>query len=146
MSLPRGRPGRGLRESGTALVEFAIALPLLLLLWLLLYTRPFELVVGGRDPGIYINTAARIAARGGLAVPDAFFARITPEKITVDTVNQVSVQVETDGVKGGLKNINLSESYFRGKMTRVPATGRPRAEIIAAYSGTVLGRFGGTEA
>ncbi len=57
-------------------------LPLLLLLWLLLYTRPFELVVGGRDPGIYINTAARIAARGGLAVPDAFFARITPEDRT----------------------------------------------------------------
>ena len=65
--------------------------------------------------------------------------------VAVDTVNQVAVQVETEGVKGGLKNINLSESYFRGKMTRVPATGRPRAEIIAAYSGTVLGRFGGTE-
>lgn len=57
-------------------------LPVLLLLWLALYSRPFELVVGGRDPGIYINTAARIATRGGLAVPDEFFSRITPEDRT----------------------------------------------------------------
>lgn len=54
-------------------------LPLLLLLWLLLYTRPFELVVGGRDPGIYVNTAAQIATTGRLALPDPFFARLSAE-------------------------------------------------------------------
>ncbi len=52
---------------------------LLLLLWLLLYTRPFELVVGGRDPGIYVNTAAQIATAGRLALPDPFFARLGAE-------------------------------------------------------------------
>lgn len=55
-------------------------LPLLLLLWLLLYARPFELVVGGRDPGVYVNTAAQIAVTGRLALPDPFFARLTAEE------------------------------------------------------------------
>ncbi len=60
-------------------------LPFLVLLWLLLYTRPFELVVGGRDPGIYVNTAAQIAAAGRLALPDPFFARLSSDDQTLLT-------------------------------------------------------------
>ena len=47
---------------------------LLALLWLLLYGRPFEMLIGGRDPGVYVNTAAQIAEQGSIVVTDPFFA------------------------------------------------------------------------
>ena len=50
----------------------------LFLLWMLLFARPFDLVTGGRDPGVYVNTAAQIAEQGGLAVADPFFADLDP--------------------------------------------------------------------
>ena len=40
----------------------------------LLYCRPSEYVLGGRDHGVYINTGTHIARTGGLAVRDAVLA------------------------------------------------------------------------
>ncbi|MFO7631543.1 MAG: glycosyltransferase family 39 protein, partial [Caldilinea sp.] len=73
---------RGRWPAHLAQWRFAQPLPiyfwLLISLWLLLYIRPFDLVIGGRDPGVYVNTAAQIAEQGGLAVLDPFLADLTP--------------------------------------------------------------------
>ena len=51
---------------------------LLLCLWLLLYGRPFEMVIGGSDPGVYINIAAQIAEQGTISVKSPVLNALAP--------------------------------------------------------------------
>jgi hypothetical protein len=47
---------------------------LLICLWLLLYCRPFEMVIGGSDPGVYVNIAKQIAEQGTITTRSPIFA------------------------------------------------------------------------
>jgi hypothetical protein len=57
----------------TARPTWTVVLPLLLVLagwWINFRVPPAEYVIGGRDPGIYMNEGVRIAQRGGVKVAD----------------------------------------------------------------------------
>jgi 4-amino-4-deoxy-L-arabinose transferase-like glycosyltransferase len=45
----------------------------------LLFSRPAELIVGGEDPGVYINTGIHIARTGGLVIEDETMSAVPAE-------------------------------------------------------------------
>ncbi|MCA9899234.1 MAG: hypothetical protein H6654_18950 [Ardenticatenaceae bacterium] len=51
----------------------------LLLVGVLLSGRPSEYIVGGRDHGVYVNTAIHIAKTGGIIVQDEEITAVSPE-------------------------------------------------------------------
>jgi hypothetical protein len=59
------RPSRGLRT---------LAVLLLVALSFALFFRPFEWVVGGRDPGVYVNTGVNIARTGSIIIHSEILA------------------------------------------------------------------------
>ena len=67
------------RLGATALVPAAIAG---LALWVVFYVPPAEYVVGGKDPGVYMNEGIQIAQRGSLTVTEPLVASI-PEEFRV---------------------------------------------------------------
>lgn len=64
-----GPNARGVRAA--TLVPLALALTAL---WR--FTPPFEYIIGGKDPGVYINEGIQIAQRGAIVVPDAVVAAV----------------------------------------------------------------------
>jgi hypothetical protein len=68
---PRRRPTIG--EIGAALAPVA-----LVALGLWLYSPPAEYVMGGKDPGAYMNTGIQIAQRGALETRDPVVASVPP--------------------------------------------------------------------
>jgi hypothetical protein len=61
----RSSARRRLRQAGAVLVPLA-----LVGLAVVLYAPPAEYVIGGRDPGVYMNAGIQIAQRGGLVTED----------------------------------------------------------------------------
>lgn len=70
LKLPAGAPRPGLS-----------ALPPIVLLGLALwlYTPPGELLLGGKDPGVYVNEGVQIAQRGSLVIRDPVVASVPPD-------------------------------------------------------------------
>lgn len=62
---------RSLRWDRTHLIAAA-----LLLISAVLFFRPFENIVGGRDGGVYVNTGIHIARTGSIHIPDDFFSEV----------------------------------------------------------------------
>lgn len=69
------------RGPASALAERAGALGLVAVLAgaVALYQPPFPYVLGGLDPGVYVNTAAHIVRSGGLVWRDADLAALPPD-------------------------------------------------------------------
>lgn len=61
------------RLSWAAVVPAGIAVAAI---WL--YTPPFEYVIGGRDPGTYLNEGIQIAQRGSVVIRDETIATVPP--------------------------------------------------------------------
>lgn len=55
------------------------AVLVLLFLSGVLFFRPFENILGGRDGGVYVNTGVNIANTGAIPVPDPLFLRVPPD-------------------------------------------------------------------
>lgn len=58
-----------------------VLLPLALLVagaWMFFRVPPAEYIMGGRDPGVYMNEGIRIAQRGGVVVPDDTASSVPP--------------------------------------------------------------------
>jgi hypothetical protein len=55
-----------------------VLLPLGIAAWL--FFRPNEYVLGGRDHGVYVNTGAAIARRGGILLTDPVLADVPPDR------------------------------------------------------------------
>lgn len=69
-----------LRMPGARPPDAAALLPLLLVaLCAWLYPPPSEYVIGGKDPGVYMNAGIQIAQRGGLVIHDPLVASLPPE-------------------------------------------------------------------
>ena len=77
-SAPR-LPSDAPRPGWTALVPIVIAG---LALWVVFYVPPSEYLMGGKDPGVYMNEGIQIAQRGTLTVTDPIVASI-PEEFRV---------------------------------------------------------------
>jgi hypothetical protein len=67
---------RGGHARGVALDGSLLPLALLLGLATVLVARPFEYLLGGRDPGVYINAGVLIARAGGVLVEDGVSAGV----------------------------------------------------------------------
>lgn len=66
------RLGPTARRPGAAVV---IPIALVLIGWWR-FSPPFEYVIGGRDPGVYMNEGIQIAQRGAIVVPEPVIAEI----------------------------------------------------------------------
>ncbi len=51
----------------------------ILILSAVLFSRPFEFIVGGWDPGAYVNTGVNIARTGSFVIHDDFLKEMSPE-------------------------------------------------------------------
>ena len=83
-----------------------------LLVFGLLVARPFEVVRGGLDAGVYANTGAAIARTGGIVQHDAIVADIGARAAAGDTAAQ---QIET--------NVFGTQNPGRFQATRIRAAG-----------------------
>ena len=83
-----------------------------LLVFGLLVARPFEVVRGGLDAGVYANTGAAIARTGGIVQHDAIVADIGTRAAAGDTAAQ---QIET--------NVFGTQNPGRFQATRIRAAG-----------------------
>jgi hypothetical protein len=73
--------GRGQLRLGTTArrVSFTAAIPVLLIaLGAIRFFPPAEYVIGGKDPGVYMNEGIQIAQRGGLVIRDPVVAAVPP--------------------------------------------------------------------
>ena len=72
LRLPRSSP----RAGHTALIPAAIGL---VALAVFTYVPPSEYVIGGRDPGVYVNEGIQIAQRGSLTIDDDLVSSVPDE-------------------------------------------------------------------
>lgn len=56
-----------------------------LLLAVALFTPPFEFIIGGVDPGVYVNTAVQIARTGSIVITDVGLQQSTPFREYITT-------------------------------------------------------------
>jgi hypothetical protein len=76
--LGRGRlffSGKAPRLTWTAIPPIALVT---LGWWMNFNVPPSEYIMGGKDPGVYMNEGVQIAQRGGLAIPDTTVASVPP--------------------------------------------------------------------
>ena len=60
-------------------MSLTAAIPVLLIgLGMVRFFPPAEYVIGGKDPGVYMNEGIQIAQRGGLVIPDPVVAAVPP--------------------------------------------------------------------
>ncbi|MBI2838355.1 MAG: hypothetical protein HYX75_08580 [Acidobacteria bacterium] len=67
--------------SGASASGWRSLLPLVVILALVPAYRPFEYVLGGRDPGLYVNAGIIIAREGGVPFRDPLIDQIPPEDL-----------------------------------------------------------------
>jgi hypothetical protein len=73
--------GRGRLGPTAARPTLSVVLPLILVAtawWINFTVPPAEYVIGGRDPGIYVNEGVRIAQRGGVREADEVVSTLPP--------------------------------------------------------------------
>lgn len=51
----------------------------IILISIALFFHPFESIIGGRDPGVYINSGVNIAKTGSITIQDNLIASLNPE-------------------------------------------------------------------
>jgi hypothetical protein len=67
------------------------------LVFVLLVARPFEVVLGARDAGVYTNTGYAIAGSGGIAQQDALVQQIAADQKSDDAgLREAAAQAETN--------------------------------------------------
>ena len=92
-----------------------LAYAAVLLLFALLVARPFEVVLGVRDAGVYANTGFAIARSGSLIQPDPLVAQIVQDQESADpALRAAALQAETNFL--GVQN---KERFIATRM-RVP--------------------------
>lgn len=91
--------GRGLNAFRGLRLELAsVALLGVIVIAVLLPSRPFEYILGGRDHGVYVNTGVNIAKTGSIIIQDSELAALPAESRRALVLPEASV--EGAGVPG----------------------------------------------
>jgi hypothetical protein len=93
-----------------------LAHAVVLVIALLLVARPFEVVLGVRDAGVYANTGFAIARTGGLVQEDPLLAELAAESVSADPA-------VAEPAKQAISNYTIGQPRDRYIATRLRAAG-----------------------